>query len=95
MITVIESEPNAQIFILRSFKEKTSQEKIDAAEKQLFNFLSEGNQIEKDRINLVRIFAETELTQIWLVPPGASPPKTDNKNKHLINLSTVFDTVYN
>ncbi|MDQ3750674.1 MAG: hypothetical protein M3367_16900 [Acidobacteriota bacterium] len=78
MIAAIEDKPNAQIYILRSFKEKASQEKTDAAEKQLFNFLSEGKRIEKDRVTLIRIPAEIELTQIWLVPPGAEPPKIDN-----------------
>ncbi len=75
MITSLEDKPNAQIYILRSFKEKSSQEKIDTAEKQLFNFLSKEKRIEKDRIILVRIPADIELTQIWLIPPGAERPK--------------------
>ncbi|MBA3634045.1 MAG: hypothetical protein H0W58_14730 [Acidobacteria bacterium] len=74
IITALEDEPNAQLYVIAGFRKDTPQRLITREEQEIRNYLTKA-EIEKDRIALIRIFTEIELTQFWLVPAGANPPE--------------------
>jgi hypothetical protein len=78
IVKAIQDDPNAQLYIMVGYKEKTSSQAKNKREKEISNILVKENEIQADRITIVRVPADKDLTKIWLVPAGATPPTSDN-----------------
>lgn len=74
IVKAIQDDPNAQLYILVGYKEKTSPQTKNKREKEISNVLVKENGIQADRITIIRVPADKDLTKIWLVPAGATPP---------------------
>lgn len=71
-------DPNSQIYVIGRFKENTPEQTIRLKEKKFREFLLKKLAVDPGRITIIRVFAEQEYTEIWLVPPGAQNPEIEN-----------------
>ncbi|MDQ6788781.1 MAG: hypothetical protein M3033_18420 [Acidobacteriota bacterium] len=76
-LTALEDNPNSRLYIIFRHTKNTPQKIITRKERKLFDNLIKAG-IERERITLIKDFANTESVQFWLVPAGATPPKIND-----------------
>lgn len=73
-ITQLQNDPTAQGYIIEKFPPQTSKLVIDRKIKLIRDYLSKIRRQDISRFVLVIAENRENLTQFWLVPPGATPP---------------------
>ena len=73
--TKLQNDRYSQVYVVGRFKGKTSQKDIKLKFKNISKFLIQKFALDADRITMVKIFAEQEYLEMWLVPPGAKNPE--------------------
>ena len=74
----IADTPSAQVYVFMKFKKNSSERKAVQKLKKTGVFLMKELAVNADRITMVKVFGESEYTEIWLVPAGAYPPTPQN-----------------
>ena len=78
IVSAVKNDPNAQLYIVSTFKHKISAQNINKKHKEIADVLTKTG-IEKDRITFIYGFADANLTKVVLVPAGANPPTIEDK----------------
>ena len=76
----IQNNPLAVAYIFERFERKTSQNVIKRKIQKITDYLMKEKRIEKDRFVISTAISDDNLTQYFIVPPGASPPKIEDFN---------------
>ena len=74
LITASKNNPDAQIYIIERFSRNTSLKAINRKNRKILDYLKMQG-IETDSITLQNAFADENLTQFFIVYPGASEPE--------------------
>lgn len=74
LISKFQENPNDQAYIIEKFPAKTSKKIIDKKIKLITDYISLIRQQDVSRVTIVTSENDVNLTQFWLVPPGAKPP---------------------
>lgn len=74
IVKLLAAYPSDQLYILSGHFRGKASATSDLRERELLAYLSSAG-INPDRITLASVFADTELIQIWRVPPGAENPR--------------------
>ncbi len=76
----IQNDPSAVAYIFERFERKTSQNVIERKIQKITDYLIKEKRIEKDRFVISTAISDENLTQYFIVPPGASPPEIEDNN---------------
>ncbi len=80
LLIEIHNNPLAVAYILEKFERKTSQNVVERKIQKITDYLIKEKGIEKDRFVISTAISDENLTQYFIVPPGASPPEIENNN---------------
>ena len=78
MSDALQNDPSAQLYVIIYLKTKTLQKTALRREQEILKFLTEKNKITKQRITILKTFADKDQAQFWIVPAGATPPLPEN-----------------
>jgi hypothetical protein len=70
----LQNDPNAQGYIIEKFKKITPKATIKNKLKKLFDYIVKTRGFDPSRIKIIQNSDEENLTQFWLIPPGAEYP---------------------
>jgi hypothetical protein len=76
----LQNDPVAIAYIFERFERKTSQKLIKRKIQKISDYLIKEKRIEKDRFVISITESNKNLTQYFIVPPGASTPKIEDYN---------------
>lgn len=74
----IADDPSAQVYVIGRFKKNSSDREAAQKLKKTGAYLMKELTLDADRITMIKVFGESEYTEIWLVPAGAFPPTPQN-----------------
>ncbi len=80
LLIEIHNNPLAVAYIFERFERKTSQNVVKQKIQKITDYLIMEKRIEKDRFVISTAVADENLTQYFIVPPGASPPEIEDNN---------------
>ncbi len=80
LLIEIQNNPLAVAYIFERFKRKTSQNVVKQKIQKITDYLVKEKRIEKDRFVISTAESDKNLTQYFIVPPGASPPEIEDYN---------------
>jgi len=75
LVVELENNPSANGYIIEKFAKKTSEKVVREKIQKITEYLVKERQIEKERIVILTAMSNENLTQYFIVPPGASPPE--------------------
>lgn len=76
-LTSLQNNPSAMGYIIEKFDSKTSKNTVKLKNQKIANYLTFRG-FDKSRIILLNALADENLTQLFLIPAGASPPTGDD-----------------
>ena len=78
MIDALQNNPSAQLYVIIYLKNKTTQKTAIRKGQQILKFLTEKNEIARERITILKGVADKEQARFWIVPAGVTPPVPEN-----------------
>lgn len=78
LIKALQDDPTAQIYVFFSTGKNISPRATKKKSQEISKLLVRENGIEVERITIVEIPSNKELTQFWIVPAGSAPPEIRN-----------------
>ncbi len=76
----IQNDPSAVAYIFETFERKTFQNAVERKIQKITDYLIKEKRIEKDRFVISTAVFDKNLTQYFIVPPGATPPEIEDYN---------------
>jgi len=80
LLIELQNNPLAVAYIFETFERKTFQNAVERKIQKITDYLIKERRIEKDRFVISTAESDKNLTQYFIVPPGASPPKIEDYN---------------
>ncbi len=80
LLLELQNNPLAVAYIFERFERKTSQNIIKQKIQKITDYLLMKKRIEKDRFVISIAESDENLTQYFIVPPGAMPPKIEDND---------------
>ncbi|MGI8884193.1 MAG: hypothetical protein ACR2IA_08110 [Pyrinomonadaceae bacterium] len=75
LIKALQDHPTAQIYVFFSTGKNISPRSTKKKTQEISKLLVRENGIEAERITIVEIPSNKELTEFWIVPAGSAPPE--------------------
>jgi hypothetical protein len=80
LLIELQNNPLAVAYIFERFERKTSQNAVNRKIQEITDYLIKEKRIEKDRFVISTAVFDKNLTQYFIVPPGATPPEIEDYN---------------
>ena len=80
LIIEIQNNPSVVAYIFERFERKTSRKAVERKIQKITDYLVREKKIEKDRFVISIAESDENLTQYFIVPPGAEPPKIEDND---------------
>jgi len=76
----MQNNPSVVAYIFERFERKTSRKAVERKIQRITDYLTREKKIEKDRFVISTAESNKNLTQYFIVPLGAKPPKIEDNN---------------